>query len=414
MIERTLLDVNALRQDFPALRRLVHGRPLVYLDNAATSQKPEAVLRALDEYYREHNANVHRGIHTLAEEATALYEGAREKVARFINAPGPAEVVFTKSSTEALNLVAYGWAYHNLREGDEVVVTVMEHHSNLVPWQLACRRTGARLRHLDIDDEGYLRLDQLDEVLSPRTRLVAVTHVSNVLGTINPVAEITRRARAAGALVVVDGSQAAPQMPVDVQALGCDFYALTGHKMLGPTGVGALWGRRALLEAMEPFLGGGEMIKNVRLEDAEWNEVPHKFEAGTPNIAQAIGLGAAVDYLQAVGMDNVRVHERELTAHALEALATVPGVTVYGPREVEHRGGAVTFSVEGIHPHDLATVLDQEFGVAIRAGHHCAQPLMNRLGVLATARASFYLYNLPEEADRLVEGIRQAQRLFGV
>lgn len=413
MIERALLDVRAIRRDFPVLERQVHGKPLIYLDNAATSQKPEAVLRALDDYYRRYNANVHRGVHTLAEEATAAYEEARKKVARFVGTADPRQIIFTKNATEALNLVAYAWGLRNLRPGDEVALTVMEHHSNLVPWQIVARRTGARLRYFDIDDGGKLVLDPPEPVITDRTRLVALAYVSNMLGTINPVAEVVARAHAAGALVVVDASQAAPHLPLQLDALGADFVAFTGHKMCGPTGVGVLYGRYDRLAAMDPFLGGGEMIRQVRLDGSDYQDPPARFEAGTPNIAQAIGLGAAVDYLTGVGMPEVRAHEEALVAYALEALGRLDGVTIYGPRTAAERGGVVAFNVAGIHAHDLASVLDQEEGVAIRAGHHCAEPLHRRLGLTASARASFYLYNLPEEIDALVRGIKKAQALFG-
>jgi cysteine desulfurase/selenocysteine lyase len=407
-----MLDAHVIRKDFPILSREVHGKPLVYLDNAATSQKPRQVLEALDSYYRRYNANVHRGIHTLAEEATAAYEGAREKVARFINAPRREEVVFTRGTTEAINLVRYSWGRANVREGDEILITIMEHHSNFVPWILLSQETGAKLRHLDIGEDGLLRMDRLDDFLNERTRLVAVVHASNVLGTINPIRQIVERAHAVGAKVLVDAAQSAPHVPVDVQEVGCDFLAFSGHKMLGPTGVGVLWGRAELLEAMPPFMGGGEMIREVHLDRATWNDIPWKFEAGTPNIAQVIGLGAAVDYLESIGMESVRAHEIELTSYALRALHQI-GAHVYGPKDAKLKGGVAAFTYCLIHPHDLAQVLDSE-GVAIRAGHHCAQPLMRRLGVPSTARASFYLYNTQEDVDALVAALEKARHFFGV
>jgi cysteine desulfurase/selenocysteine lyase len=406
------ITVNLVRQDFPILQRTVHGRPLVYLDNAATTQKPRAVIDALVRYYENYNANIHRGLHTLSEEATAGYEEVRLKVADFIGAPGPEGIVFTRNATEAINLVAHAWGRKHLRTGDEILLTVMEHHSNLVPWQLLARATGAELRFVDIDDEGYLLWDDFERLIGPRTRLVAVTHMSNVLGTINPVKEIAELAHSRGALVVVDGAQSVPHLPVDVEALGCDFVAFSAHKMLGPTGVGVLYARQGLLEEMDPFLGGGEMISRVLLEGSTWNEVPWKYEAGTPNIADVIAFGAAIEYLEGLGMDAVRAHEKEITARALEALAALPEVVIYGPRDPEARGGVVAFNLGDLHPHDVGTVLDQ-FGVAVRAGHHCAQPLMRRLGCVATARASFYVYNRLDEVDSLLEGVREADRFFG-
>jgi len=413
-------DIHQIRADFPVLKRQVHGKPLVYLDNAATSQKPEAVIGAMDDYYRRYNANIHRGVHTLAEEATAAYEGARRKVARFINARSYREVVFVRNTTEAINLVAHSWGWTHVGQGDVVILTQMEHHSNLVPWQLLAQARGARLEFIGLDAQGRLVLSELDRLLDRfgrRVKLVGVSGMSNVLGTINPVAEIARRAHDAGALLLVDGAQSVPHLPVDVRAIGADFAAFSGHKMLGPTGMGVLWGRRELLEAMPPFLGGGDMIKSVHLRHSEWNDVPHKFEAGTPNMAHAIGLGAAVDYLEGLGMDHVMAHEQALAAYALERLATVPDLYLYGPPAAE-RGGVVTFNLikNGdllIHPHDLASILDQE-GIAIRAGHHCAQPLMEHYGVAATARASFYVYNMEQEVDKLVEALLKARRVFGL
>ena len=404
--------VEDVRADFPILAREFEGKQLVYLDNAATAQKPESVIEAIASYYRRSNANVHRSMHQLAEEAERLYEGGRAKVAGLIGAPAR-ELVFVRNATEAINLVRYSWGRANVGEGDTVVITQMEHHSNVVPWQLLCSEQGARLAYLHVDDHGRLDLSELDEVLAGgRVRLVAATHISNVLGTINPVAEIAERAHAAGALVLLDGAQAVPQMPVDVTATGADFYAFTGHKMLGPTGIGALWARGELLEAMPPFLGGGSMIKAVEDYHSTWAAIPAKFEAGTPAIAEGVGLGAAADYLADLGMEAVRAHELELTAYALERLAGVAGVTIFGPPEAAERGSLVSFAVEGIHPHDLAELCNRE-AVAIRAGHHCAQPLMRRLGVPATARASFSVYNTRDEVDRLIEALENAKKVFG-
>jgi cysteine desulfurase/selenocysteine lyase len=404
------LDPAVVRADFPILAREVQGRPLAYLDNAASSQKPRAVIEALEDFYRVHYANIHRGVHTLSEEATAAYEEARDKVAAFIHAPDRRGVIFTRNATEAINLVAYTWGRANVGRGDRIVVTEMEHHSNLVPWQRLAREAWAELTYVSVTDEGRLDLESLDLLLQGPVKLVAFTHVSNVLGTVNPVREIVARAHAAGALALVDAAQSVPHMPVDVEALGCDFLAFSGHKMCGPTGSGVLYGRPDLLEEMPPFLSGGGMIRRVGRAKATWGDLPGKFEAGTPAIAEAVGLGAAVDYLSAVGMEAVWAHEQELAAYALERLGEVQGVHVTGPPAAE-RAGVVAFTVESIHPHDLAQVLDWE-GVAIRAGLHCAQPLHERFGWGATARASFYLYNSREEVDRLVEGIRKAQDVF--
>ena len=407
-----MLDVRRIRQDFPILRQQVNGRPLVYLDNAATTQKPRQVIEALVRYYETSNANIHRGIHTLATRATEQYEDARRKVARFIGARGPEEVVFTRNATEAINLVARAWGDEHVGEGDEIVLTLMEHHSNIVPWQLLARRTGATLRYAGITDDGNLDLNELRRLIGPRTKLVAVTHMSNVLGTINPVADIAEMAHAAGALLLVDGAQSVPHLPVDVQELGADFLAFSAHKMLGPTGVGVLWARAELLEAMPPFLGGGDMIAVVRPESSTWAELPHKFEAGTPNIADVIAFGAAVDYLADIGMANVRRHEEELTELALERLRRVPGLRVFGPAAASERGGVVSFSMEAAHPHDVATIADG-YGVAIRAGHHCAQLLMRALGVPATSRASFSIYNDADDIEALVEALEGVNRVFG-
>jgi cysteine desulfurase/selenocysteine lyase len=400
-----------IRADFPVLAREVNGRPLVYLDSAATSQKPLPVIEALDSYFRHSNANIHRGVYALAREATDLFENARARVAAFVGWDEDT-TIFAKNATEAINLVAYAWGRDNVGQGDEVLITHMEHHSNIVPWQLLCQEKGARLRYLSVSDTGELSLDELDAVLAEgRVRMVAFAHVSNVLGTINPVAEITRRAREAGAVTLVDASQAVPQMPVDVRDLGSDFYVWTGHKALGPTGIGVLHGRRELLESMRPFLGGGDMISNVEFESSTWNALPWKFEAGTSPISEGVGLGAAIDYLAGIGMDTVRAHERDLTAYALEKLVEVEGIRVFGPPDPERRGGVVSFAIEGIHPHDVAELCDRE-AVCIRAGHHCAQPLMRRMGVPATARASFHVYNTREDVDRLVDALGKAREVF--
>jgi cysteine desulfurase/selenocysteine lyase len=406
-----MLDVQAIRRDFPILGRQVHGKPLVYLDNAATTQKPRAVIDALVHFYEHQNANIHRAIHTLGEEATAAYEETRAKVARFINAPRPESIVFTRSTTEALNLVASAWGRANVREGDEIVLTQMEHHSNMVPWQRLAQEVGASVRYIGVTDEGTLDLDGLDDIITEKTKLVSVTQVSNAFGTINPLDKIIAAAHRRGALAVVDGAQSVPHMPVDVQAMGCDFLAFSAHKMLGPTGVGVLCARHELLEAMEPYQSGGEMIRRVRLEGATWNDVPWKFEAGTPNIADVIAFGAGLDYLSALGMDNVRAHERELAGYALGRLAQLKDIIIYGPRDASQRGGVVSFNCSDIHPHDVGTILDQE-GIAIRAGHHCAQPLMRRFDIAGTARASFYIYNTREEVDALAEGIEKARAFF--
>ena len=407
------LDPAVLLRDFPILDQTINGRPLVYLDNAATTQKPASVLAVLDGYYRSDNANVHRGIHELSRRATVAYEDARIRIGRFIGVTDPGEVIFTRGTTEGINLMAWSWGLEFLHAGDEIVLTGMEHHSNVVPWQLIARRTGAMLRWLEIDDQGRLRLEQLPDLLGPRTRLVTLTHVSNALGTVNPVAEIVGIVRAhSDALVVVDGAQAVPHLPVDMRALGCDAYAFSGHKMCGPTGIGVLWARRALLESMPPFQGGGEMIKIVEREGSTWADLPHKFEAGTPDIAGAIGLGAAVDYLRSIGISRIAHHEQELLAYALDRLATVPGFRPMGPREVSQRSGVISFTLGDTHPHDIATILDSE-GIAIRAGHHCAQLVMRRFGVPATTRASFYFYNTTEDVDRLVAGLQVVRGIFG-
>ncbi|UCH86772.1 MAG: cysteine desulfurase [Dehalococcoidia bacterium] len=408
---KTVFDVQAIRRDFPILGRQVHGKPLVYLDNAATTQKPRAVIDALVHYYEHQNANIHRAIHTLGEEATAAYEETRAKVSQFINASRPESIVFTRSATEALNLIAYAWGRANVKKGDEIVLTQMEHHSNMVPWQRLAQEVGATIKYIGVSDEGTLDLDGLDDIITEKTKLVSVTQVSNAFGTINVLDKIIAAAHRRGALAVVDGAQSVPHMPVDVQAIDCDFLAFSAHKMLGPTGVGVLYARYELLEEMEPFQSGGEMISRVRLEGASWNDVPWKFEAGTPNIADVIAFGAALDYLSALGMDNVRAHEQELTAYALRRLRQLEDIIIYGPQDTSRRGGVASFNYPDIHAHDVGTILDRE-GVAIRAGHHCAQPLMRRFDMAGTARASFYIYNTLEEVDALIEGVEKARAFF--
>ncbi len=407
------LDPVALRADFPILDQEVFGHRLVYLDSAATSQKPRAVIEAVDAYYRHDNANVHRGIYQLSERATAAYEGARAKVARLIGAPDPETIVWTRNATEAINLVAYSWGRRNIGRGDVIVLTEMEHHANLVPWQILAQEKDADLEFIPITDDGILRQDVFDVLLRLKPKLVAFTHVSNTLGTINPVEEMTRKAHEAGALVLVDGAQAVPHLPVDVAAIDCDFYTFSGHKALAPTGSGVLWGRRELLEAMPPFMGGGDMIREVHLRRSEWNDIPWKFEAGTPDISAQIGLGVAADYLLELGMDRLRDHERELVTYALEMLPReVPGIEIYGP-PAGLRGGVVPFNIPSVHPHDVAQVLDR-YGVAIRAGHHCTMPLHERLDLGATARASFQAYTSKADIDALAAGLREVRRLFGV
>jgi cysteine desulfurase/selenocysteine lyase len=401
------LDPVALRTRFPLL---ANDPTLAYLDSAATTQKPDIVIDAEAEFYRRDNANVHRGLYDLARRATERYEAARVTVARFLNAPAR-EVIWTRGTTEALNLVATAWGGANLRPGDEIVLSVMEHHSNLVSWQLAAGRTGARLRFIDLDDEGMLRMDQYRSLLTDRTKIVAIGHVSNALGTIHPIREIADLAHEVGAIVVVDGAQGAPHLPVDVQALSCDFYACSGHKMCGPMGIGALWGRSELLEAMPPYHGGGEMIDVVELEGSTWAELPHKFEAGTPNGAGAVGMAAAVDFLAAIGPDAIAAHEQDLIRYGLDRLRRVHGLRLFGPSNPEHRTSVFSFTLEGVHPHDIATILDAE-NIAVRAGHHCAQPLMRRLGVPATTRASLYIYNDVSEIDRLADGLDRARQMF--
>ena len=399
------------KTDFPMWQGADAVPDAVYLDSAATAQKPQAVIDALVHYYTRQNANVHRGVYTLAEQATEAYENARQTVADFIHAEDTANIIFTRGTTESLNWIAQSWGGTHIQAGDEIIITIMEHHSNLVPWQQLALRTGAKLRYVDIDDQGLLDMTAYRAMLSARTKIVAVTQVSNVLGTINPIQEIGQLAHAAGAILVVDGAQSAPHMPVDVQALGADFFAFSGHKMLGPTGIGVLYGKMALLEAMPPIEFGGEMISKVEKFQTTWADIPWRFEGGTPNIAGAIGLAAAIRYLQAIGLDKIRDHERALTTYALDQLKAIPGLTIYGPQDAAQRGGVIAFTLNGVHPHDLATVLDTQ-QVAVRAGHHCAQPLMQRLGVVATARASFYLYNGQADVDRLVAAVNEAKEFF--
>ncbi len=403
------LDVEAIRDDFPILKQKIDP-PLVYLDSAASSQKPNRVIEALSEYYRSYNANIHRGIYRISEKATAMYEESRKKIARFINARRPRQIIFTRNTTESINIVAYSWGNANLSAGDEILVSVMEHHSNLVPWQLLAQRTGAKLKFIEVTDEGFLHLEDLNRLLTERTKLVAITHVSNVLGTVNPVQSITTAAHAVGAKVLIDAAQSVPHLPVDVQAINCDFLAFSGHKMCGPTGIGVLYGKLDLLEEMPPFLGGGSMIRTVQRERSTYADLPQKFEAGTPSIAQAIGLGAAVDYLNDIGLDAIHPHEQDLLEYAHQKLSEIEGITIYGPKP-RNRVGAITFNLDRIHAHDVAGILDQD-GVAIRAGHHCTQPLMQRFGVIATARASFYLYNKLEEVDSLYDGLLNVQKIL--
>jgi cysteine desulfurase/selenocysteine lyase len=409
---KTPLDLNAIRADFPILaQEMRSGVPLVYLDNAATSQKPRQVIDSMDDYYRRYNANVHRGIHRLSEQATDAYEGARQRIAAFINAASPREIIFTRNTTESINLLAQTWGRASLKPGDVVLSTELEHHSNIVTWQLLAGQIGITLRWVPVTDEGYLDMEAFHRLLDDRVKLVTFAHMSNVLGTILPVHEMVDAAHAAGALVHVDGAQSVPHMPVDVQTLGADFYSFSAHKMLGPTGIGVLYGRRALLEAMPPWMGGGDMIKRVELTGSQWNDIPYKFEAGTPAIAEAIGFGAAVDYLSQAGMERVHAHEQAITAYALERLAEVPGVRVLGPSDPAHKGGVAAMTLDEAHPHDVAQVLDH-YGIAVRAGHHCAMPLHQRYRIPASTRASFYLYNSFDEIDRLIEGLYRVKEMF--
>jgi cysteine desulfurase/selenocysteine lyase len=407
-----MFDVKAIRQDFPILHQQVNGKPLVYLDSSATSQKPLSVIEAMDTYYREYNANVHRGIYRLSERASEAYETARKKVGRFINARSWREVIFTRNTTESINLVAYTWGQANLKAVDVILISEMEHHANLVPWQQLAARTGATVKYIPVDERGCLDMPAFDALLTDEVKLVAITQMSNTLGTLTPIGDIAQKAHAVGALVLLDGAQAVPHMPTDVQAFDCDFLSFSGHKMLGPTGIGVLWGRKEILAEMPPFMTGGDMIKRVTYECSDWNDLPWKFEAGTPAIAEAIGLGYAIDYLNELGMPNVRQHEIALTTYALKRLNQVEGIRIYGPNEPTSRGGAIAFTLGDIHPHDVAAVLDRE-GIAVRAGHHCTMPLHAKLGLQATTRASFYIYNFREEVDRLAEGLDKTRELLG-
>ncbi|UQD53217.1 cysteine desulfurase [Bacillus methanolicus] len=405
------MNVQDIRKLFPILDQEVNGNPLVYLDNAATSQKPISVIEALEKYYREYNSNVHRGVHTLGTRATDAYEGAREKVRKFINAKSTEEVIFTRGTTTALNMVAASYARANLTKGDEIVISYMEHHSNIIPWQQAAKHTGATLKYIPLQEDGTISLDDVRKTITPNTKIVSIVHVSNVLGSINPIKEIAKIAHENGAIMVVDGAQSTPHMKIDVQDLDCDFFAFSSHKLCGPTGIGVLYGRKEFLENMEPVEFGGEMIDFVGLYESTWKELPWKFEGGTPIIAGAIGLGVAIDFLQEIGLDNILAHEHKLVAYALKKLSEIEGITIYGPKDPDKRAGLVTFNIEDVHPHDVATVLDAE-GIAVRAGHHCAQPLMKWLDVSATARASFYLYNTEDDIDKLVKGLVKTKEYF--
>jgi cysteine desulfurase/selenocysteine lyase len=414
MLETTkTVDVERVKGDFPILGRRVNGKRLVYLDNAATTQKPKVVIDALVDYYSRYNSNVHRGVHQLSIEATETYENSRKKVAKFINSPTPQEIVFTRGTTEAINLVRFAWGSAHIKEGDLILLTMMEHHSNIVPWQLLAKEKGAKIEYAPITSDGKIDVGEFERLLGRSPSLVAFTQCSNVLGTINDVERLCAMARQAGATTLIDAAQSVPHMAVDVQRIGCDFLAFSGHKMLAPTGIGVLYGRRALLNSMEPFQSGGDMIKEVHVDGAKWNDVPYKFEAGTPNIADAIGLGVAVEYLSSLGMDNVRRHEVELLRYAFEKMSRIPNLTIYGPIDPEERGGVISFNLADIHPHDMASILDEE-GIAIRSGHHCAQPLMEHLNVPGTSRASFYVYNSTSDIDVLIGGLLKAKSVFCV
>ncbi|MCI0833568.1 MAG: cysteine desulfurase [Chloroflexi bacterium] len=406
-----MLDVEAVRADFPILSRKINDRPLVYLDNAATTQKPRQVIAAITNFYEQTNSNVHRGVHTLSIEATDAYELARTKVAKFINAPRPETVIWTRNTSESLNLVAATWANAHVGEGDNIVITAMEHHSNIVPWQQLAARKNAELRYLAVGKDGLLDMANIESIIDSRTKIVSVTHVSNVLGTVNPVAELANRAHEVGAVILIDAAQSVPHMPVDVQAIDADFLCFSAHKMLGPTGIGVLYGKYDLLDEMPPYMFGGDMILEVTYEDATWNDLPYKFEAGTPNIADAIATGAAVDYLSELGMENVWEHEQQLTAYGMDQISSLNHITIFGPEDPALKGGVISFVHDKIHPHDLGTALDQQ-GIAIRTGHHCAMPLVRSYGVVAAARASFYVYNTKTEIDALVDGIRETERYF--
>lgn len=415
MLQKGILDVEKIRQDFPILqRKVMGGKPLVYLDNAATTQKPLAVINAITDYYTNYNSNIHRAVHQMAEEATIAYEDTRRKIARFINAKSTDEIIFTRNTTEAINLIAYSWGRMNLKKDDKVVITEIEHHSNIVPWQILTQEKGARLEYVGVDDNGYLKMDEYRKYLdSNKVKLVSISQMSNVLGTIAPVDEIIKSSHEKGIPVLIDGAQSVPHMPVDVQKMECDFMAFSAHKMLGPTGVGVLYVKRDILEKMPPFIGGGDMIKEVHKYETRYNDLPYKFEGGTPNIADVIGFGSAIDYLDNIGMDKVREHEIDITKYVLNRVADIKGVTLYGPANAKDRGGVVSFNIGDIHPHDLATIMN-DHGVAIRSGHHCAQVLMERLDVAATSRASFYIYNTKEEVDKFIEALDEARRLFKI
>ncbi|HEX3035518.1 MAG TPA: cysteine desulfurase [Thermodesulfobacteriota bacterium] len=404
-------DPYEIRKDFPILKREIRGKPLIYLDNAATTQKPRSVIETEKNFYEKHNANIHRAVHTLSYESTVMYEESHKKVAKFIGAESWREIVFTRNATEAINLVVYGWGLHRLKEGDEVLITIMEHHSDVVPWQMLRRLKGITLKFIDVDESGKLKLDELPELLSERTKLFGIIHVSNVLGVINPVKELIKEAKKVGSLVLVDAAQSVPHIPVNVAELGCDFLVASGHKMLAPTGTGFLYGKREILEEMEPFLCGGDMIETVTVDESTWNELPWKYEAGTPNIAGGIGLGAAIDYLEEIGMERINYHEQDILNYALEKMSAFPWIEIYGPKGYE-KVGVITFNIKGVHPHDVAGFLDDE-GIAVRSGNHCAQPLMRRLGIENAVRASFYLYNTKEEVDRLIEVLQKVNRIFG-
>ena len=404
-------DPVMIRREFPTLEQAVNGRPLVYLDNAATSQKPKVVLDAMRAYYEDDNSNVHRGIHELSRRATVAYEESRAKVASWVGANEPSEIVWTRGTTEAINLVSSAWGLDNVGEGDEILISVLEHHSNIIPWQLLARRTGAVIKYIELDEQGRWILDELPHLLTDRTKIVAISHVSNALGTVNPVKRVAAAAHEVGALVLVDGAQGAVHMKVDVKDLGVDYYAFSGHKMCGPTGIGALWARRDLLDSMEPYQGGGEMIHFVGRDESSWATVPHKFEAGTPNIAGAIGMGAAIDFLSEVGMDAIAEHEQKLLGYALERMNKVDGICIYGPESPDEHSALISFTLGDAHPHDISTILDSE-GIAVRAGHHCAQLAMQHFGISATARASIYLYNTESDIDRLIEGLEQVRSIF--
>lgn len=412
MVEKlATINISKIREDFPILKRQVNGKPLVYFDNAATSQKPTIVIETIDRYYREYNANIHRGIHKLAEEATLAHEEARENIGKFINAKHTEEIIFTRNATESINLVAQSWGRANVGPGDKIVLTIMEHHSNIVPWQLLAKEKGARVEYVKIDDDGKLRENEIHELIDEKTKIVCVAHASNVLGTVNHVKDIGKIAHSVGALFLVDAAQSVPHMRVDVRDIDCDFFAFSGHKMLGPTGIGVLHGKREHLESMPPFLGGGEMIREVHESGASWKDIPYKYEAGTPNVVGAIGLGEAVDYLRKIGMENVHDHEKEITRYALQRMSEVQGLAIYGPKDDEQRVGVIAFNLGDIHPHDLASILDED-GIAIRSGHHCAQPLMEFLNLPATSRVSFYIYNNKEEVDVFINALERARKLF--